>query len=119
MPVGLLIGASYPKDLQPLEVIPSVNDGPYTVRMNLGWSVVGLISSLSDTVKCNFVRANEPARSCSHVQNLTAVKEMDAVRMLKEMYEIDFNETGSEKKGMSSGALRSSKPHFGQFQMSF
>ena len=61
MPVGLLIGANCPKALQPLEVIPSVNDGPYAVRTNLGWSVVAPISSSSDTVKCNFVRTNELA----------------------------------------------------------
>ena len=39
---------------------------------------------------------------CSEFNN----REMYVVRMLKEMYEIDFNETGSEKKGMSQNDIR-------------
>ena len=40
--VGLLIGCNYPQVLQPLEVIPSQNGGPYALKTLLGWSVIGL-----------------------------------------------------------------------------
>ena len=39
--VGLLIGCNYPQVLQPLEVIPSQNGGPYALKTLLGWSVIG------------------------------------------------------------------------------
>ena len=39
--VGLLIGCNYSQVLQPLEVIPSQNGGPYALKTLLGWSVIG------------------------------------------------------------------------------
>ena len=39
--VGLLIGCNYPQVLQPLEVIPSQNGGPYALKTLLEWSVIG------------------------------------------------------------------------------
>ena len=41
--VDLLIGANCVEALQPLEVIPSQQDGPYAYRTILGWYVVGPI----------------------------------------------------------------------------
>ena len=38
--VDLLIGANCVEALQPLEFIPSQQDGPYGYRTILGWSVV-------------------------------------------------------------------------------
>ena len=32
IPIGLLIGANCPKALQPSEVIPTADDGPYATR---------------------------------------------------------------------------------------
>ncbi|KAI2651225.1 Replicase polyprotein 1a [Labeo rohita] len=39
--IELLIGTNVPKALEPLEVIRSVNDGPYAIRTMLGWTVNG------------------------------------------------------------------------------
>ncbi len=39
--IELLIGTNVPKALEPLEVIRSVNDGPYAIRTILGWTVNG------------------------------------------------------------------------------
>jgi hypothetical protein len=42
--IGLLIGYNCPRALMPVEVIPSVGNGPYAQRTDLGWGVVGPIS---------------------------------------------------------------------------
>lgn len=39
--IELLIGTNVPKTLEPLEVIRSVNYGPYAIRTMLGWTVNG------------------------------------------------------------------------------
>ncbi|TWW62354.1 hypothetical protein D4764_04G0010010 [Takifugu flavidus] len=39
--VGLLIGANVPKAMEPLQVVNSVDNGPYAVRTILGWTVNG------------------------------------------------------------------------------
>lgn len=40
-PIGLLVGANVPKAMEPVELIKSINDGPYAVRTVLGWTVSG------------------------------------------------------------------------------
>lgn len=39
--ISLLIGSDVPKALEPLDVIHSVDDGPYAVKTMLGWTVNG------------------------------------------------------------------------------
>ncbi|KAJ8037483.1 hypothetical protein HOLleu_18308 [Holothuria leucospilota] len=48
--VGLLIGATCPKALTPLEVIPGTKENdPYAVRTALGWGVIGVTRQGSET----------------------------------------------------------------------
>ncbi|CAI5670611.1 unnamed protein product [Oreochromis niloticus] len=42
--IELLIGANIPKALEPLEVVCSVDGGPYAVRTRLGWTINGPLS---------------------------------------------------------------------------
>ena len=51
----MLIGANCMKTLEPLEIISSRIDGPYTYRTKLGWYIVGPIvnNSCNKSVKCN------------------------------------------------------------------
>ena len=42
--VGLLIGANCTKALEPIQVLPGRNGGPYAFRTRLGWCVVGPVS---------------------------------------------------------------------------
>ncbi|KAJ8397167.1 hypothetical protein AAFF_G00010210 [Aldrovandia affinis] len=51
--VGLLIGANVPKAMEPLQVVSSVDDGPYAVRTILGWTVNGPLRGGSDTMETN------------------------------------------------------------------
>lgn len=38
-PIGLLIGRNAPKAMEPVELIRSMNEGPYAIRTVLGWTV--------------------------------------------------------------------------------
>ena len=49
--VGLLIGANIPKAMEPLQVVSSVNDGPYAVRTALGWTVNGPLRGGNDGLR--------------------------------------------------------------------
>lgn len=51
--VGLLIGANVPKAMDPLQVVNSVDSGPYAVRTILGWTVNGPLRGGSDIVETN------------------------------------------------------------------
>ncbi|KAK7879138.1 hypothetical protein WMY93_034081, partial [Mugilogobius chulae] len=39
--IGLLIGANVPQAMEPLQVVKSVDNGPYAVRTLLGWTING------------------------------------------------------------------------------
>ncbi len=56
--VGLLIGANVPKAMEPLQVISSVDDGPYAVRTILGWTVNGPLRGGMETNNSKEVTAN-------------------------------------------------------------
>ena len=47
--VEMLIGANCIKALEPLEVIPSQEDGPYAFRTLLGWCIVGPVMDEKQT----------------------------------------------------------------------
>ena len=54
--VDLLIGGNCVETLQPLEVIPSQQDGPYAYRTILGWCVVGpMVDKKLDAVSYNCI----------------------------------------------------------------
>ena len=42
--VGLLIGANCTKALEPLNIIPSCDNGPYAFQARLGWYIVGPVN---------------------------------------------------------------------------
>lgn len=51
--IELLIGTNVPKALEPLEVVCSVDDGPYAIRTMLGWTVNGpLTGDSGEMVNC-------------------------------------------------------------------
>ena len=61
IPFGLLIGANCTKALKPVEVLPSVANSPYAVRMRLGWCVIGAEGDASSTtMKCKFIKTDCP-----------------------------------------------------------
>ena len=50
--VGLLIGANYAKALEPVDIIPNKNDGPYAFKTKLGWCIVGSVNGTSRKKIC-------------------------------------------------------------------
>ena len=50
--VGLLIGANCAKALEPIDIIPSKNDGPYAFKTKLGWCIVGPVHGTSRKEIC-------------------------------------------------------------------
>jgi len=55
--VGLLIGSDAPEILEPKQVIPSQNGGPYATRTTLGWVVNGPLGKVTNanTRTANFI----------------------------------------------------------------
>ena len=49
--VGLLIGINVPKAMEPLQVVSSVDDGPYAVKTALGWTVNGPLKGGNDGLR--------------------------------------------------------------------
>ena len=58
--VSLLIGSDAPEILEPKEVIPSQNGGPYATRTTLGWVVNGPLGKVTNanTRTANFIKAD-------------------------------------------------------------
>ena len=59
--IGLLIGGNCSKALEPFEVIPNKDGGPYAFRTLLGWCIVGPIdeTTSSATVSCNRISVED------------------------------------------------------------
>ena len=56
--VELLIGANVPEAVQPREVIPAANGGPYATRVDLGWVINGPSGQkLKYVPSCFFVKS--------------------------------------------------------------
>ena len=118
IPFGLMIGGNCPKALEPLEVIPSHDNGPYAFKTRLGWCVVGpLSSSNSDekdaSVQCHRTRIIEMNSSWSATDMITGApanhrfveaseaKDTYISKRLKEMYTLEFNEINGEAEAYS------------------
>ena len=58
----MLIGANFPRALEPIKAILSRNDGPYVMKTVLGWCIVGPISYRNQSerkISCNCTGAME------------------------------------------------------------
>ena len=77
--VGLLIGCNYPQVLQPLEVIPSQNGGPYGLKTLLGWSVIGPRFSKRPSEKnCVFVVKTKFSAVCDMCMDVCSLETTEA-----------------------------------------
>ena len=117
IPFGLMIGGNCPEALEPLEVVPSENNGPYAFNTRLGWCVVGPLSSSSSpakrtNVQCHRTRMMEINSSwqtpimIDTLPNHRFVETAEAKdqlinKRLQEMYSLEFNEINSETQGYS------------------
>ena len=93
----LLIGADCPKALEPRDVVPSRNGGPYAFKTALGWCVVGPIRDTETATRklCNRIAVRDIGESDiakHHFEIQNKVKETEISEMLKKLYNSDFNE---------------------------
>ena len=107
--MGLLIEANCAKALEPQEIIPSKDGGPFAFRSPLGWCVVGpLTKSTKKSITCNRVLVKDAVSGniAPHYFGIPdEIKDVSAKQMLKLMYSIDFSETRLEGVGIGSANL--------------
>ena len=93
--VDLLIGANCLEALEPVEVIPRQNDGPYVIRTALGWCLVGLIKAqCHNAVSCNpiaLIKADSRKMAEHHFEIKKGCEDIGVKEMLKKMHMTYFN----------------------------
>ncbi|KAK2903738.1 hypothetical protein Q8A73_010395 [Channa argus] len=94
--IGLLIGTDAAKMMEPKEVIPSVDDGPFAVRTILGWTVNGPLK----VDGCNTSR-NEIMQAMSNRVSVARLEDL-----WKQQFKYDFPEDGQEERYEMSKADR-------------
>ena len=63
--IGLLIGSDVPVALQPIDIRPSENGGPFASRMIFGWVLNGPLIRRETTATANFVRSTDTSINTS------------------------------------------------------
>ena len=108
--IGILTGTNCSKAIEPIEVIPSQERGPYAFRTILGWSIVGSLrgkmgqpSLHCSIIKCSSVSTNQMAKHFLAVE--TQVEDTGIKEMFQKLYNEEFNEVHSERKHGVLGEL--------------
>ena len=96
--IGLLIGANCAKALEPQEVIPSKNGGPFAYKSPLGWCVVGPLvkDAKKGFISCNRIVVQDVTSgkmASHHFGTTNELKDVSAKQMLQRMYNQEFNES--------------------------
>ena len=98
----MLIGANCVEALQPLEVIPSQQEGPYAYKTILGWCVVGPIADeKQDAVSCNQIavlQAENGSVAKHHFEVQNKCEDIGIKEMLRKIYMSDFQDTSSQRE---------------------
>ena len=98
MKIDLLIGANCARALEPVEVLPYQDKGPFAYKTLLGWCVVGPLTKtgISRSISSNGIAVRDAATSKVsryHFRFTHEVQNVSAKKMLQEMYNADFIET--------------------------
>ena len=116
IPLGIMIGGSCLKALEPLEVIPCKDDGPYAYRTRLGWCSVGPPipkKGAEDSFSYHKIKLSQfvtkvPSKdvvtgemSNHHFSESANIKESSISHILAEMYDLEFNEINGDLEGPS------------------
>ena len=96
--IKLLIGANCAKALEPQEVIPIKDGGPFGYKSPLGWCVVGPLvkDAKKGFISCNRIVVQDvtSGKMASHHFGITnELKDVSAKQMLQRMYNQEFNES--------------------------
>ena len=100
-----MIGANCTKALEPLNIIPSCDNGPYAFQTRLGWRIVGTVNGDNQKgMSCSHISAkiaDTNGAGRHHFQVKTDVRQTGFKEILDKMYNEEFAEisfTGSKKK---------------------
>ena len=111
IPFALLIGANCPRALEPHQVINSQETGPYAIRSQLGWCVIGTLGISQQSIyktsqhKVNSrlttldVSTNQVSKHHFVVQR--NIEDTSIKQMLSKMYNSEFSEAYNEKTSLS------------------
>ena len=111
--LGLLISANCTKALEPLNIIPSCDNGPYAFQTRLGWCIVGPVNRGNRKgISCSCISVkmadtNDTGRH--HFQVKTGVRETGIKEILDKIYNEEFAEVsfpGSKKKEISQQDMK-------------
>ena len=99
--IGLLIGSNCPKALQPIEVIPTVENGPFGIRYCHGWTINGPL----------YVTMNDNGMSCHRIMinHVTCPHECMVPKQVTKLFELDFNEDKGSYPGMRGMSIEDEK----------
>ena len=108
---GLLIGANCTKALEPIDVIPSKNNGPYAIKTRLGWCIVSPVNGTQSRqgIHCNRIavkQADTKDVGKHYFQTKTSVEEHDVRDMLARLYNLEFMETGPSDRKLETSMSR-------------
>ena len=107
--VELLIGANCVEALQPLEVIPSQQEGPYVYKTILGWCVVGpMVDEKQDAFSCNWIavlQAESGSVAKHHFEVQNKCEYIGIKEMLRKIYMSDFQDTSSQREDSIIGKM--------------
>ena len=109
--IGLLIGANCRKALEPIDVIPSKNSGPYAIKARLGWCIVGPVNGTRSRqgIHWNQIavkQADTKDVGRHYFQTKTSVEENDVRDMLTRLYNLEFIEAGLTERTLEASMSR-------------
>ena len=98
------------KALEPIDVIPSNNNGPYAIKTRLGWWIVGPVSGTSrQGIHCNRLAVKQvdiKDVGKHYFQTKTSVEEDDVRDMLTRLCNLEFLETGPTERKLETSMSR-------------
>ena len=117
--VDLLIGANCVEALQPLEVIPSQQEGPYAYKTILGWCVVGpIVDEKQEAVSSNRIavfQAGNRSVAKHHFEVQNKCEDIVIKEMLRKIYASDFQDTSSQREDSIIGKMSGISNEDGRF----
>ena len=109
--VGLFIGANCTNALEPIDVIPSKNNGPYAIKTRLGWCIVGPVNGTRSRQRMHCKRiavkqADTKDVGKHYFQTKTSVVENDVRGMLTRLHNLEFIEAGPTERKLEASMSR-------------
>ena len=109
--VRIVIGANCTKALEPVDVIPTENNGTYAVKTRIGWCIVGPVKVTRgrQRIHCNCiaVKQGDTKNAEKHYfQTKTRVEENDVRKRLTRMHNLEFIEAGPTEKKLEASMSR-------------